>query len=298
MNNVIIFGANGYLGRHLALHLKDNHIDFLPIGSSANSADNYENYFQIDITNKKEVEQLNFDVETIYIFAGLTGTIVGFDQYQEFILANEIGLLNILNHHKNCKSKARIVFPSTRLVYKGQKDVFLSEDAEKEALTIYAQTKLACESYLKMYQYNFGITYTVFRICVPYGNLINEFYSYGTLGFFLNNAREKKNITLYGDGMQKRTFTHVEDIIACITQTIELETTKNKIINIGSNDNLSLLEVANLVAKKYGVGVDFVPFPEEALKVESGDTIFDDTLQKKLINYTYKNRLSDWILNI
>ena len=189
MNNVIVFGANGYLGRHLALHLKDNHIDFLPIGNSTHSADNYENYLQIDITNKKEVEQLNFDVETIYIFAGLTGTTVGFDQYQEFILANEIGLLNILNHHKNCKSKARIVFPSTRLVYKGQKDVFLSEDAEKEALTIYAQTKLACESYLKIYQYNFGITYTIFRICVPYGNLINESYSYGTLGFFLNNAR-------------------------------------------------------------------------------------------------------------
>ena len=88
MNNVIIFGANGYLGRHLALHLKDNHIDFLPIGNSTHSADNYENYLQIDITNKKEVEQLNFDVETIYIFAGLTGTTVGFDQYQEFILAN------------------------------------------------------------------------------------------------------------------------------------------------------------------------------------------------------------------
>ncbi len=222
---------------------------------------------------------------------------MGFDQYQGFILANEIGLLNILNHHKNCKSKARIVFPSTRLVYKGQKNVFLSEDAEKEALTIYAQTKLACESYLKMYQHNFGIEYTIFRICVPYGNLIDASYSYGTLGFFLNNAREKKNITLYGDGVQKRTFTHIEDIIACITQPIELEATKNKVINIGSNDNLSLLEVANLVAEKYGVGVDFVPFPEEALKIESGDTIFDDMLQKKLINYNYKNTLSDWILN-
>ena len=42
--------------------------------------------------------------------------------------------------------------------------------------------------------------FTIFRICVPYGNLIDELYSYGTIGFFINRAMKGQNITIYGDG--------------------------------------------------------------------------------------------------
>ena len=41
MQKAIIFGANGYLGRHLAKALKANNITFIPTGRSANSIDNY-----------------------------------------------------------------------------------------------------------------------------------------------------------------------------------------------------------------------------------------------------------------
>jgi len=207
-------------------------------------------------------------------------------------------LLNILEIHHQQKSKARIIFPSTRLVYKGIKDESLSENAEKEALTIYAQNKLSCENYLKMYQNYFGINHTIFRICVPYGNLIDNSYSYGTLGFFLNKAKNNENITLFGNGSQKRTFTHVADIINTIFLTIKLSSTKNNVYNIGSNDNLSLSEVANLVANKNGVKVAYLAWPEEALKIESGDTIFNDKKLISTINYTYKNSLTKWIKTI
>ena len=49
MQKAIIFGANGYLGRHLAKALKANNITFIPTGRSANSIDNYSNYVQVDI---------------------------------------------------------------------------------------------------------------------------------------------------------------------------------------------------------------------------------------------------------
>ena len=45
--------------------------------------------------------------------------------------------------------------------------------------------------------------------------------------------------------------------------------------NIGGED-YSLKEMAELIAKKYDVGVDYVPWPDVALKIESGDTVFDD----------------------
>ncbi|MCB9334551.1 MAG: NAD(P)-dependent oxidoreductase [Flavobacteriales bacterium] len=294
MQKSIVFGANGYLGRHLVHFLQNLH-QVTPLGKSSESINHYENYNSVDIADFNQVSKIDFDVDYIFVFAGLTGTNVGFDKYDDFIKSNEIGLLNILKHHVNTKSKARIIFPSTRLVYKGIENTFLKEDDEKEALTVYAQNKLSCENYLKMYAKNFDVDYTIFRICVPYGNLLSKDYSYGTIGFFLNKASKNKDITLYGKGEVKRTFTHVEDICSSIIKTLDFKTSINTIFNIGSNDNLSLLEAAKLFSEKYQVNIDFVDWPKEALKIESGDTLFDDEKIITLTNYQYQHSLNEWI---
>jgi UDP-glucose 4-epimerase len=295
MQKSIVFGANGYLGRHLVHFLKNNGHQVVASGSKKGSIDNLPNYIKADITALKDVEKLDFDVDYIFVFAGLTGTFAAFNNPAEFIDANEKGLLNILNHHRKSHSKARIVFPSTRLVYKGVENTFLKESGQKEALTIYAQNKLSCESYLQMFATNFDIDYSIFRICVPYGNVFSDDYSYGTIGFFLSKAKSQQNISLYGKGEVKRTFTHVEDICMLIIETIKNESSKNNTYNIGSTDNLSLFEVAKLVGSKYNVGIDFVEWPKNALLIESGDTMFDD---EKILNdtaYKYKHNLKNWV---
>lgn len=294
----IVFGANGYIGRHLVHYLNQQSEVIISSDIASQSVDGLANYHSIDITNLEQINTLDFNVDYIFCFGGLTGTHVGFDKFRTFIEVNEIGLLNILTHHKNTQSKAKIIFPSTRLVYNGQQNVFLKEDDPKAALTIYAQNKLSCEEYLKQYAINFNIDYTIFRICVPYGNIFGENFSYGTVGFFYNKAKQQQNISLFGKGELKRTFTHVEDVCTIIIETIKLPGSTNTIFNIGSNDNLSLLDVANLFANKFNVQVEFEKWPDDALKVESGDTIFDDTRIKSLVNYNYKNSIKNWIENL
>jgi UDP-glucose 4-epimerase len=293
MKKAILFGANGYLGRHIAHFLKLHAIEFVPTGSSTHSIDNYPNYQQVDITDQAALKQLNFNVDYIFAFAGLTGTGNSKEEIEKFTKVNEQGLANIIACCKGV-DKTRIVFPSTRLVYKGIENTPLVETAEKEAKTIYAQNKIACEQMLEESTLDFSI----FRICVPYGNLIDEVYSYGTIGFFINKAIKGENITIYGDGSLKRTFTHVKDIAESILKTIASNESLNEIYNIGSNDNLSLLEVATLVAKKYKVNVELVDWPEAALKIESGDTIFDGTKLNQLINDQSQESLADWVKSI
>lgn len=298
MKKSIVLGANGYLGSHMVHFLNKSGHEVTSVGSSEKSKFDFDNYVQIDITKASLVEQLNFDVDYIFDFAGLTGTSVGFTDYQKFIDVNEKGLLNVLNHHRNSNSNARIIFPSTRLVYKGFEGELLTENSEKEALTIYAQNKISCEEYLSMYAANFNIPYTTFRVCVPYGNVLNDEYSYGTIGFFLSKAKNGDNITLYGKGEVRRTFTHVHDICQLIISSLDKTVCENEVFNIGSNDNLSLLEVASKVGAKYGVGLDFIDWPEAAKKIESGDTMFNDTKQQELIGYQYQCKLDDWLKSI
>jgi len=295
MATSIILGANGYIGRHLTHFLSQAGHTIIPTDVQEASVDRAENYQKLDITDIENVNKLDFNVDYIFVFAGLTGTKVGFDQYQNYLKVNEVGLLNILEHRKNTGGHAKIIFPSTRLVYKGNKNQLSKETAEKEAKTIYAQNKLACEGYLSMYANFFDIDYTIYRICVPYGNVFDQNYSYGTIGFFLSRAMKDENITLYGEGEPKRTFSHVEDICQLIINSIHLPETINETFNIGSNDNRDLLSVAQQIARKYEVGVDFVAWPDAARRLESGDTMFDGSKLQNLLNYNYKHHINDWI---
>lgn len=290
----ITIGSNGYLGRHLAHFLQiagfeNSNYDIQPQAKTG-----VENYTSFDITDKHSFSQLNPETDFIFLFAGLSGTAEGFSRHEDYIKINEIGLLNLLTWVRESGCRARVIFPSTRLVYRGKKDQLLKEDDPKETRTIYAVNKLAAENLLWMYQNAFGVDYTIFRICVPYGNLFDNRFSYGTIGFFLDKAQKQEDIVLFGDGSIRRTFTHAEDICRIIISAVQVKSTKNEIFNIGG-ENLSLLNAATLVANKYKVKVNFADWPEMALKLETGDTVFDDEKLRISGFANYINRLKDWV---
>ena len=297
MKKIIFFGSEGYLGSHLVSQL-------LPKNYLVNGYDVHENtkhhqlhnYQRIDVSNKLDIERIDFNVDFVYYFSGLTGTDVSIGNYDKFIDVNEKGLLNVLTTIKNKEFSPKIIFPSTRLVYKGLKNKPLVENDPKEFKTIYALNKFHNENVLKMFKTYFNIPYTVFRICVPYGNLLSKDYSYGTIGFFLKKAQINQPITLYGDGDLKRTFSFVGDICDQIIQVSETTNSNGEVYNIGG-ETYSLLEVATIVANKFNVDVEHIDWPPMALAQESGDTIFNSNKIEKICNQSY-NSLTSWINKI
>lgn len=284
-----VIGANGYIGKHLSYYLKNRGIksdlyDIHPIEA--------ENYRIVDLTSLESVASIDLNVDYIFLFAGLTGTYAGFDNYIKFNSINEIGLLNLLDAIRKSNFRPKIVFPSTRLVYKGI-DKALNEDDEKETKTIYAVNKLACEGMLQAYKQSFDIPYTIFRVCVPYGNLLSSDYSFGTIGFFIKQVTAGKNITLYGGGDIKRTFTHMEDLCYQIIEGAFSEKSNGQIYNIGG-ETLSLKEAANLIAKHYGKSIETIEWPEKDLLIESGHTFFDDTKIRTLLNIDSFRKLKEF----
>ncbi|MFP4472186.1 MAG: NAD-dependent epimerase/dehydratase family protein [Bacteroidales bacterium] len=293
----ILIGSNGYLGRHLATELERQQFDNRNFDLALNPPEGINHYQSFDLTDPKSFDLLNPEVDFIFLFAGVTGTAQGFEDHKKYIRVNEAGLLNLLDWMRKSKCRARLVFPSTRLVYQGQKNTALKEDAPKEAKTIYALNKLSAEHLLWMYHNAFDIEYTIFRICVPYGNRFDEDYSYGTVGFFLSKAMKGENISLYGDGSIRRTFTHVDDITRIITGAIQKEETKNNVFNIGG-ENLSLREAAAMIASRYKVEIDFTDWPDLALRLESGDTVFDDGKLRNILQICFDHTLKSWIRGI
>jgi UDP-glucose 4-epimerase len=290
----IVIGSNGYIARHLVQALIEQSIDVLPCGRNPVSIDHHPAYLQVDITDAQSVERLDLNADIVFMFAGLTGTSIGFTKYEEYVRINQIGLLHVLDAIRRKNPSLKIVFPSSRLVYKGKKDVPLVESSEKEFKTIYALTKFAGEETLEMYRNAFGLTYTIYRICVPYGNLLGGSYSYGTIGFMLGKAMNGEMIALFGDGSQKRTFTHVGDICYAILDTVFSKVTDNQIFNIGG-ETFSLNQVASMIAEKYKVAVTYKEWNALDLAIESGDTIFDSTKLDALLSRARQYQFQNWL---
>lgn len=288
MTKIAIIGSKGFIGRHIEWYLRNQGEKNIATYDFIDSDE--PNYTKIDISSAESVANIDVDVDYIYFFAGLTGTFAGFEMPASYVDINEKGLLNLLNHIRKSKFRPKIIYPSTRLVYKGV-DAPLKEDDIKETKTIYAVKKLACEGYLYAYRESFDIPYTIFRICIPYGNLIDGDYSFGTIGFFLKMAQAGKDITLYGGGNLKRTFTHMSDLCYQIITVSQMTESNGEIYNIGG-ETLLLREAAEIIAKAYKSNVIAVTWPERDLRIESSHTYFDDTKIKTLLgNFEYK-RLS------
>lgn len=281
MARVALFGGRGYLGAQLAAYFAMHAIDCVVFDLP-----------EFDVT--KEACWKSFepcDYTAVCFFAGLTGTEESFVDANQFYDVNERGLLNLLMTLAPYGEAApKVIFPSSRLVYKGA-DHPLSEEAPKEAKTIYAANKLASEYVLQAFCSRYGIRSVTVRICIPYGSIVSHAYSYGTVGFFLKQA-DSGRITLYGDGTLRRTFTHVGDICEIIDRLLSMDCCGT--FNIGGND-LSLKEVASLIAERKGAEVVFIPWPDIALRLESGSTVFDSTHLANTIGFRDYRSFRDFV---
>jgi len=281
----LFFGAGGYLGRNLVSQLRQNGNEVV-IPSAPDGG-------RLDLIKIESYVNIDWNVDVVFLFAGITGTTTAFDNYEKFIAGNELVLLHILDSIRRSSSRPRVIFPSTRLIYGGS-DNPLHENGAQKFKTLYGVNKIACEHYLNVYANAFDIPYTVLRVCVPYASNVGNNYSFGTIGNFISQARSAKRICLYGGGTVKRTLTHIDDLCRIISLTAGHSETTNRTYNV-PGENMSLYEAASLVAAKYGACVESVDWPEFDARIESGSTVFDGSLLLDTLQTAVEYRFSEWV---
>lgn len=298
MSEIGIIGANGYIGRHVAHEIIQRGHDTILYDIHEHSIDGHRKYLSIDLRRYEKMPAPLAEHKFIFFMAGLTGSSMNPEMNRHMIETNEIALLNVLEFLREKEVTPKIIFPSTRLVYKGQKEKPLKEDDKKEFKTLYAITKFSGEHYLEVYQNLAGIRYTIFRICVPYGNIFDDSLSYGTLNHFLAKATRGEPVVIFGTGEQKRSLIHIQDLAVTLINGGFSEKTDNDIFNISGPDVLSIREIAVKIANRYGVSVEQIPWPDITRKIESGDTIFDSSKLERILKYRYQFSFDCWLKNL
>ncbi len=265
---VLITGGAGFIGSSLAKALvkKDNYfvvaIDNYLSGDKRNISDidhpNFK-FIEADVNNFKSINAVMSDFEFDYVFH--YAAVVGVKRTLDFplLVLNDIeGIKNILNISKSFKIK-RVFFSSSSEVY-GEPVEFPQNEftTPLNSKLPYAIVKNVGEAYFRSYQKEFGLNYTIFRFFNTYGPKQSQDF---VIARFINSALKNEEITIYGDGLQKRTFCYIDDNIETTIKCLEQNLVINDTINIGSHVETTIVDLAKNIISLTSSTVKIVHLP-------------------------------------
>jgi len=160
------------------------------------------------------------------------------------VLRDIDGINNILSLAKNTSVK-RIFFSSSSEVYGEPVEIPQNEmTTPLNSRLPYAIVKNVGESYLKAYNQEHDLNYTIFRFFNTYGLRQSSDF---VLSKFIRNAIRGQDITIYGDGFQTRTFCYIDDNIDATINCLQKNIGVNQVVNIGSDIEIPVIKLAQLV---------------------------------------------------
>lgn len=181
---------------------------------------------------------------------------------------NVLGSVNVLNAAVRAETVERFVFTSSIAVY-GPAQTPMTEDVVPEPEDPYGIAKYAVELDLQAAQRMFGLDYTIFRPHNVYGELQNLADPYrNVIGIFLNQLMTGRPMTIFGDGLQTRAFTHIDDVAPVIARSIDVPEAANEVFNVGAETPYTVLDLAHAVARALEIDepeIDFLPARKEVV---------------------------------
>jgi UDP-glucose 4-epimerase len=151
----------------------------------------------------------------------------------------------------------------------------------------YTFSKSIGEEILELFKQNYGLKYSIARFYNVYGPYQLEKGGYTTLiGRWINNIKNGIPCEIYGDGEQRRDFTHVDDIINALILMMEKESFGN-VFELGRGYNISV----NEVAKMFNIQPTYRPHKPG----EARDTLCDSFLAKEILGWNPTKNLIDYI---
>jgi UDP-glucose 4-epimerase len=154
------------------------------------------------------------------------------------------GFRNVLTLSKATQVK-RVFYSSSSEVYGEPVEFPQREDTTPlNSRLPYAVVKNLGEIYVRTYQREYDLPFTIFRFFNTYGPLQSQDF---VISKFVSQALRGDEITVYGDGSQTRTFCYVDDSIDFQVQCLERDLFVNETVNVGSDLEIKVIELAKLV---------------------------------------------------
>lgn len=320
-NRVLITGAAGFIGFHLAQLLMkqgyevigiDNLNDYYDVNLKYGRLEILEKeedftFYKIDLKDKEDIDNLfkKYHFDYVINLAAQAGVRYSLINPYAYVDSNLIGFVNILEACRHNPVK-HLLYASSSSVYGGNKVApFSTEHQVDHPVSLYAATKKSNELMAHTYSHLYKIPTTGLRFFTVYGPWGRPDMAYFS---FTQDILSGKPIKVFNYGKMERDFTYIDDIVEGITRLLPLAPKANpewdetkdklsesfapyKVYNIGNNQPVQLETFISVLEDKLGQKAE-----KNYMEMQPGDVVrtYADTIDlEQAINFKPKTTIEE-----
>ena len=289
----LVTGGAGFIGSNLVDKLIDlNHQVVVIDNESAEQNESFywnkdASNYKYDICDYNKIDSLFKGIDCVFHLAAQSRIQPSIIDPEKTFKVNCNGTLNVLKASvKNGISK--FIYSSTSSYYGLKNEIPFNEDMDRDCLNPYSYTKIFGEDLCKMYSKLYKLNVIIFRYFNVYGPRQPVKGEYApVVGIFQKQWNAGEKITVIGDGMQTRDYTHVDDVVSANLLAMDKPINILEILNVGTGKKYSVLDLAKLI----GGEIKFLP----KRLGEARDTQADISKITKVLKWRPTIDLNDWI---
>jgi len=295
--NIFVTGGAGFIGSFLTEHLLQNGHNVTVYDSLVNSSeDNAKRLQKLNANficgDISDLDNLSKSISGHDVCIHLAAQIDVLESIKNPLNNNTINISGTRNVLNSCvKNNVSVIAASTAALYEESKEP-LSESSSIKPKSPYGESKLAMEQILYDYSKIHHINSLSLRIFNVFGKGQNIKYA-GVITKFLENIRNDKNLTIFGDGNATRDFVSVNDIVDAIVLAIKrIEGKRGEIINVGSGNSIKISELAKTmisISGKDSIRIEYAL--ENSSEIINSQA--DISLARKVLKFSPKVSLRD-----
>ncbi len=290
MRTFLVTGGAGFIGSHIAEALVRRHdkvriLDNLSTGHLSNLdpiRDQVE-FVEGDLLDTETVKRVVDGVDCIFHQAALASVPRSVKNPLATNAACVTGTLTLLDAARRAGVR-RMMYAASSSAYGDQPYSSKRETDLPGPLSPYAVAKLAGEHYCRA----FTATYKFETVAIRYFNVFgprqdpNSPYS-AVIPKFISAILEGKQPTIFGDGLQSRDFTFVENVVHGNLLAADAQDVAGRVFNVACGGNITLLDLLNSLNKLLGTDVE--PIFEKPRPGDVRQSLADISLARKLLDY-------------
>ncbi len=280
--NILITGGVGFIGSNLAERLiNDGHnvicIDDYSFGKKDNEIDNVK-YINDDI---EKISLIEDEIDICYHLAAKARVQPSFEDPVDYFRVNVKGTMKVMEWAK--KRNVKVVYAGSSSKH------FNPEDSP------YAMYKYLGEQVCKLYKTSYDLKTEIARFYNVYGPRENRDEKFGNvIGIWTTKALKGDSLPIVGDGMQRRDFTHVNDIVDGLVKIGFSDISQDDGWELGTGNNYSVNELFEMFNQRFNVSS--INLPDQPGNYKKTLRKNDDLIN--LLGWSPKDRLEKHIKNL
>ncbi|MPZ53286.1 MAG: NAD-dependent epimerase/dehydratase family protein [Acidimicrobiia bacterium] len=266
-----VYGADGFIGRHVIRRLADGAEPVRAVSRTfdselTRSLQEKIDFAEIDLREPLAVASSLQDVGTVVQLISTSSPGLRNEHVIADIEENVIPQVEFLQACVQAGVKRIVFLSSGGTVYGPDAPVPTPETSPTDPINSHGLTKLIVEKYIQMYGRINDLEYVILRVANAFGPGQSFSKGQGLIPAILSRCRRGLPVRVFGDGEAKRDYIYIDDVVDAIEAAIHLPGSPREILNVGSGEVRSVLEVIEAIETAIGR-----PIERESIDARSTD---------------------------